>query len=202
MENNEILKGCYTKSVEAYMGGTGYEGSNSNSGLYGSDLTSKLREITKACKIKGVTFSIKHCTSLTIKIKITDVDIVPYEHIASTIEDGNFLNVGHGAWREDPRNPGHYVCASEFWNWTATEQQTAIKFWAKKWYDSMIVGDMGSICHGWQLNKEKYPCFSDEFWDRWMALTKIVSSFNYDKSNSMVDYFETGFYEHWEIIKK
>lgn len=202
MENNEILKNCYTKHVEAYLGGNGYEGSNSNSGLYGADLTAKMREITKACKIKGVTYSIRHCDSLTVKVKISDEDIVAYEDIASKIENSNFLNICRGGWREDPKQPGRYIDVSKYWEMTAAEQNNAIKFWAQSWYKSAINGDFGSICHGWQLKKENYPCFSEKFWDRWNALTKIVSSFNYDKSNSMVDYFETGFYEHWEIIKK
>ena len=34
----------------------------------------------------------------------------------------------------------------------------------------------------------------------WEAMTKIISSFNYDKSESMVDYFDVGFYERWELL--
>ena len=202
MENNEILKTCYTKAVEAYMGGTGYEGSNSNCGLYGSDLTARFREIAKACKIKGVTFSSKRCSSITVKVKVTEADFVPYEQIADQIERPDFLNINMGGWRRDPKNPERYICSDEYWNMSVAEKKAALKFWAKDWYESSISGGMGCICHGWQLNEKDYPCFNANFFDRWNALTKIVSSHNWNKSNAQVDYFDVNFYEHWEIIKK
>ena len=43
MNNNEILSTCYIKSVEAYMGGQGYEGSNK--GCYSGDAIKRMREI-------------------------------------------------------------------------------------------------------------------------------------------------------------
>ena len=50
------------------------------------------------------------------------------------------------------------------------------------------------------MKREEAQMFTAQFWDRWEAMTKIISSFNYDKSESMVDYFDVGFYERWEIL--
>lgn len=35
---------------------------------------------------------------------------------------------------------------------------------------------------------------------RWEAMTKIISSFNWNRSNSQVDYFDVNFYEEWKIL--
>lgn len=202
MKKNEILNSCYTKTVEAYMGGLGYEGSNSKSNLYGSDLTKRFREIAKACKIKGVSFSKSRSGSINITVKITDDDIVPYEKIANKIENAAFLRLNMGGMRKDPTNPNKWIPACDFWGMTAAEQKNALKFWAKDWYEQTTNGYTGCICHGWQLNPEEYVCFNEKFFDKWNALTKIVSSYNWNHSNAQVDYFDVHFYEHWFIVKK
>lgn len=188
MNNNEILSTCYTKTVEAYMGGQGYEGSNSN--CYSSDAIKRMREIVKDCKIKGVTFS-RHSfsggSSISIKVKLLPGDVRDYDEIAEQIENTDFLNIGHRH------------C---FWKETAERQKELLHHWGIEWYKMMASGNGSSIMHYWQLDQKKNPCYTEQFFDRWNAIGKIVSSFNYEHSNAMVDYFDVNFYEHWYIINK
>ena len=205
MNNNEILSTCYTKSVEAYMGGQGYEGSNSH--CYSGDAIKQMREIAKACKIKGVTFS-RHSysggSSISIKVKLLPGDVREYDEIAEQIENTEFLNIGHCHWMSDPDiiRPNCSYNVDNFWKETAERQKELLHHWGIEWYKTMVSGNGSSIMHYWQLDQKNNPCFTEQFFDRWNALGKIVSSFNYDHSNAMVDYFDVNFYEHWYIINK
>lgn len=201
--NNEILSSCYTKTVEAYMGSIGYEGSNSN--CYSGDAIKKIREIAKACKIKGVTFS-RHSysggSSISIKVKLLPGDVREYSEIANQVERTDFLNVGIRTWFSDPSidHPNCNYLADKFWNELPERKKELLHHWGLNWYNATINGNGSSIMHYWQLEQKNNPCFTEQFYDRWNALGKIVSSFNYDHSNSMVDYFDVNFYEHWYII--
>lgn len=75
----------------------------------------------------------------------------------------------------------------------------AVALWARNKYDTYVNGYPFSICHGWQLKREEAPMFTEQFFDRWEAMTKIISSFNWNRSNSQADYFDVNFYESWEI---
>lgn len=197
----EILKKCYSETVDAYLwpdGGT--KGSNSH--VYGHEVPEKVREIIKACGIKGVTVS-KHCASMcveiTVKVRLLDGDVKPFEECREALEDVNANDYLHGGWMVDP-DERREVRVS-FWNeWDGEKQRRAVALWARNKYDTYVNGYPFSICHGWQLKREEAPMFTDQFWDRWEAMTKIVSSFNYDRSNSMVDYFDVNFYEDWNIL--
>lgn len=205
MNNNEILSTCYTKTVEAYMGGQGYEGSNSH--CYSGDAIKQMREIAKACKIKGVTFS-RHSysggSSISIKMKLLTGDVRDYDEIAEQVENVDFLNIGHRHWMSDPSidRPNCSYLVDNFWKETAERQKELLHHWGLEWYNMMVSGNGSSIMHYWQLDQKNNPCFTEQFFDRWNALGKIVSSFNYDHSNAMVDYFDVNFYEHWYIINK
>lgn len=205
MNNNEILSTCYTKTVEAYMGGQGYEGSNS--GCYSGDAIKRMREISKACKIKGVTFS-RHSysggSSISIKVKLLPGDVRDYDEIAEQIENTDFLNIGQRHWMSDPDiiRPNCSYNVDNFWKETVERQKQLLHHWGIEWFKTMINGNSSSIMHYWQLDQDKNLCFTEQFFDRWNAIGKIVSSFNYDHSNAMVDYFDVNFYEHWYIINK
>lgn len=201
--DNKILATCFTKSVEAYMGATGYEGSNSHH--YSGDAIKKMREIAKACKIKGVTFS-RHTysggSSITIKVKLMPGDVRDYSEIANQVERTDFLNVNQRIWMSDPSidRPNCNYLTEKFWTESPETKKKLLAHWGNEWYKMMVNGNGSSIMHYWQLDQKKNPCFTEQFFDRWNALGKIVSSFNYDHSNGQVDYFDVNFYEHWNII--
>lgn len=205
MNNNEILSTCFTKTVEAYLGGNGYEGSNSS--CFSDDAIKRMRVIAKECKIKGVTFS-RHSYSggstINVKVKLMDGDIRNYDEIAEQVETTEFLNISQRYWLSDPSidRPNSSYFADNFWKETAERQKELLHHWGLEWYKMMVNGISSTIMHYWQLDEKKNPCFTKQFFDRWNALGKIVSSFNYDRSNSMVDYFDVNFYEHWHIINK
>ena len=197
----EILKKCFCKTVDAYLDPDGgYKGSNSHVSAY--DVPDKAREIIKACGIKGVTVS-KHCASMcveiTVKVRLLDGDVKPFEECREALEDVNANGYLHGGWMVDP-DERREVRVS-FWNeWDGEKQRRAVALWARNKYDTYVNGYPFSICHGWQLKREEAPMFTEQFFDRWEAMTKIISSFNWNRSNSQADYFDVNFYEEWKIL--
>lgn len=197
----EILKKCFCKTVDAYLDPDGgYKGSNSHVSAY--DVPDKAREIIKACGIKGVTVS-KHsasmCVEIIVKVRLLAGDVKPFEECREALEDVNANGYLHSGWIVDP-DDNHEV-RSIYWNeWSGEKQRRAVALWAKNKYDTYVNGYPFSITHGWQLKREEAPMFTEQFFDRWEAMTKIISSFNWNRSNSQVDYFDVNFYEEWKIL--
>lgn len=204
-ERAEILKKCYCDVVDAYMDPEGgFKGSNSDVPCY--EVAPKIREILKKCGIKGVTISQKHFSGgmeIRVKVKVFAGDIREYEEIREQVEDANFIGVCRNNWMVVPNAPAgdeRYMKSEDFFKWDGERQREALAFWGRRWYDRARAGKFGSITRGHQVNQKDYPLFTESFFDRWNAVTRIVSSFNYDRSNSQVDYFEVNFYEDYEII--
>ena len=202
-ESAEILKKCYCEQVDAYLDPNGgFKGSNSD--VSGHDIAPMIREFLKKCGIKGVTVSQKHYSggmSIGIKFRLVAGDILDYEEIREQVEDANFFHIGcSGSWMVDPDNENEYILSEKFFSWDADKQRKALEFWGRRWYESVCAGKVGCITDGCHVNPKRYPCFSESFFDRWNAVTRIVNSFNYDRSNSQVDYFDVNFYENYHII--
>ena len=199
---NEILNTCYTKEVEAYLGGRGYEGSNSHTKY--DELAPKIREIMKACKVKGVTISTKwsgYTPKVTVKFRLLPDDVRTFEDCKGDLMNLNDNHYLRASWVVDPdQKNGPTVQSGEFFKWSGEKQERALELWASNKYAQYTEGYPFAFCHGWSLERMEAQMFTAQFWDRWEAMTKIISSFNYDKSESMVDYFDVGFYESWQIL--
>lgn len=201
--NNEEISKCYCTEVEAYLGATGYEGSNSHKHLYGSELSKAIRETLKKCGIKGVSISCKSFAGgqeIRAKVKLFEGDIRSWEDCKAEMIANKEENVCLYNWCVDP-DTNEEVCRYNYFEWSAEKQKRAVEMWAKTSYERYINGDgFGTIMRTSQINKKECPCFSEKFFDRWNAIGKVINSFNYDRSNSQVDYFETNFYKDFEII--
>lgn len=181
-----------TNTMPGYMGATGYRGSNAFRPLYGVELSKAIREALKSEKIKGVSVRVSTYTggqSITLTIKATPADYVP---MGKYIETAQWRDLAPFDWVEDPLRPGRTV----YWYDLDPEEADSLKHRvAEKHMRDFMTGNR-------QLNHyylERYTEFKPEFLEKLRRINQIVTSFNYDESNSMVDYFDCGFYAHWYI---
>ena len=201
---NNALGKCYCDTVDAYLDPEGgYKGSNSH--VYGHDVPDAARKILKECGIKGVTVSKKcasMCTEIIVKVRLMEGDVKQFEECRETLEKQVVKDMHYYGWITDPDNPNcAEIPASRYYDeFDGEKQRRWAEMSARKFYDQCVNGYPYSICHGWQADAEKFPMFTEKFWDRWQAVTKIISSFNWDRSNSQVDYFDVNFYEDWNIL--
>lgn len=197
----------YCESREGYMGATAWDGSNSQKGLYGAELTKALRTEFKKCGIKGVTISKSTYSggqSVYIKITPTIADFIPYDdYHKDKQERRRYRNFIHGV--TDP-DTGEW-CETRDIEWMDGDKK-------EKFYELAIRQTYDYYLHGCDLNEHNFygddsevpygrsysDIFTKPFLDKLQLIKKIVDSYNYDDSNSMVDYFDRGFYENYTLM--
>lgn len=174
-------------ATDGYLGGGAVYGGNSSKYLHGADLSAAIRADLKKMGIKGVTISCKTYTggqSLTATVKYTPADLVP---LAQYVED---YRIDCGArWIETEENPAG-IHRDTYYTMSADEQEATRKAAAEYYYKRMTEG-------GHNINQyyiSKYTEFTPAFLDKLQAVNKLISSYRYDGSNTMVDYFDTNFY--------
>ena len=182
-------------SREGYMGAVAYDGSNSKLNLYGANLTKAIREAFKKCGIKGVTVKMhSYSGGQSVYFTITPAagDLVTLEDY---IKNSSIQDFARHTWIQDPENNYESIkfdyAVSEL---PQEELDRLIRANAKDTYERFTSG--GNI-NEYSVNDEKI--FTDQFKAKFHKIRQIVSSFNYDDSNSMVDYFNRGFYEHYKL---
>ena len=180
-----------------YMGATAWDGSNSRrSDLYGAGLSKAIREALKGDGIKGVTVSVKTYTggqSITLKITATPRD---YLELAEYIDATHIWDFSAFGWIVDTDSEtGERVSDYDVNAWSEEKRQRVHAELARRDLESMK-GEHAQLNH---FHIDKYKVFRPDFIKKLHRIAQIVDSFNYDDSNSMVDYFDRGFYESWYI---
>lgn len=191
---------------EGYMGAVAWDGSNSRKHLYGAELSKAIRADFKKCNIKGVTVSCKTYSGgqdVIITITPSQNDFVSFdEYSKEKMKDKHFGRYGY--WLTDPETHKDYQ--SEYIHLEPQEVQDRIyKAAVKEYYDRFL--------HGTSLNRHSFSgtkqdefygrsytdIFQPAFLEKLQLIKKIVDSYNHDDSNSMVDYFDRGFYESYHL---
>lgn len=177
------------KCSEGYMGAIKWEGNNSHKFLYGSELSAAVRKELKASGIKGVSVR-AHTFSggqeLTVTIKTTAADYVNYEEFAKHVETTDIIS-GMNPWIKGL--DGQDIYYEAFYELDAETQDAILDRNKRLLYDRMT--------HDRQMMQYDLRCSyaaKEELVGKLYAVNAIVKSFNYDDSNSMVDYFDTNFY--------
>lgn len=189
-QDGETITGEKTEGAtvytDGYLGGGAVYESKSNLGLYGTDLSKAIRENLKAAGIKGVTISNNH-GSITATIKTTMADLVPEDAFTDAyIERG-----GHG-WVNYFDSHGIERCIEycDYCN-LPFEEREAIRI------DNAHREYKGTYTRPCSLNEyylERYSGFSESGMARIQKVFSIITAYRYDRSNGMVDYFDTNFY--------
>lgn len=188
--------------VKKAEGNTGaWAGSNSSRGLYGPKLSSALRAEFKKNKIKNVFVSVLTYTGgqhIYVKFRMTEADYVPYdEYLTKKMKVVDFFQFNCSVFSYKGKHYNMDDCQSL----PEEERMALYKKCLKEHYGYLSNLDK----HGTTINQyhvKKYAdVFSEGFLNKLAFVKKIVDSFNYDNSNSMVDYFDRGFCESYVVYK-
>jgi hypothetical protein len=173
---------------DGYMGATRTDGVNSSKYLYGAELSSAIRNHLKAANINGVTVSVKKYAggqSITAKIKTTAEDLIDFE----TFKNNFKIETNRWLCYFDDNNQVADVHSSTYFELTAAEQKELKNKVAYFEYQKALNGQDINYFHF-----DKYPEYTESFMNKIRNVNEIIKSYNYDDSNSMVDYFDTNFY--------
>lgn len=172
--------------TDGYLGGGAIYGNKSNLHLYGADLAKAIRADLKAAGIKGVTIASKG-GNIQATITLRPEDAKSLEEFAESYEirpSSNFIYI----FDEDGKTES--ISTDLYYTMDAVRQNNLRKAAACFEYETEIHRP-NSINH---YHLDKYTTFSAAGMRRIQSVIDIISSYRYDGSNSMVDYFDTNFY--------
>ena len=185
-QNNTVV------TSDGYMGGGAVFGSKSHLGLYGQELKKAIAEDIKRAGIKGVTLSEKR-GNIYATIKTTEADILPFEEFKKVFE------INYSCyWINYFDDEGHHadIHINQFMELSVGEKEKITERAAAYEYYKEAQSEI-------TLNEfclEKYKAFSPDGTNKIQAVNNIIKMYNFDESNSMVDYFHTNFY-YWLVVK-
>lgn len=178
-----------------YMGAVAWDGNNSHrSDLYGAGLSRAIREALKGDGIKGVTVAVSTYSggqSIKLTIKATPAD---YIELGQYILGTTIFDFASFDWIDDT-DEGRRVSKYDVNDWSPEKVDRVHTELARRDYERMTTGSV-SLNH---YHIDDYKAFTPSFTKKLHRIAQIVNSFNYDDSNSQVDYFNRGFYEDWFV---
>lgn len=168
-----------------YLGAVAVSGAKSNRSLYGADLSAAIRTDIKAAGIKGVTVKVKEFSGgqeITATIKGSAADCADRaEYIDKWTPGGrNWIDLGDDGT----------ISARDFYAMEDGQNEIRMKAAAIE-YDARTCAGFHSVN---QYHIDSYTEYTPEFIAKINAVNAIIRNYNYDDSNSMVDYFDTNFY--------
>ncbi len=168
-----------------YLGAIAVSGAKSNRRLYGAELSAAIRADIKAAGIKGVTVKVKEFSGgqeITATIKGSAADCADRaEYIDKWTPGGrNWIDLGDDGM----------MSACDFYAMENGQNEIRMKAAAIE-YDARTCAGFHSVN---QYHIDSYTEYTPEFIAKINAVNAIIRNYNYDDSNSMVDYFDTNFY--------
>lgn len=190
-EKAEAAPEFYTVATEGYMGMPGYRGNNRDKYTGGADC---FRAAFKAAGIKGVTVRKQrggYTDSYVFTVTAGADELKSWEEV-----DSNACGCRLSEWLYciDEAGKAYNVFGEKFWTLSGAEREKVLDD-RKRCMLSMLANGL-QVFHS--LSDEAAAYFSPAFVEKFGRITAIINSFNYDESNSMVDYFDCGFY--WRIV--
>lgn len=182
--------------TDGYLGGGAYYGAKSNKALYGANLSKAIREDIKKAGIKGVTVSCKTYSGgqkLRVTITSEKTDFVDKETFINSYCLHSFPN--YISLMDESGSFGS-ISFKDFFDASADEQKRIPRDAGRYEYYSEAERD----CNVNHYRLEKYTAFTEAFAEKVKRVCAIIKAYNYDESNSMVDYFDTDFY--YDVIIK
>ncbi len=170
---------------DGYLGAIAVSGAKSNRRLYGAELSAAIRADIKAAGIKGVTVKVKGFSGgqeITATIKGRAADCADRaEYIDKWTPCGrNWIDLGDDGT----------ISARDFYAMEDGQNEIRMKAAAIE-YDARTCAGFHSVN---QYHIDSYTEYTPEFIAKINAVNAIIANYNYDDSNSMVDYFDTNFY--------
>lgn len=177
----------YSEASEGYMGATSYRGNNVNKFDYSSDC---FRKAFRAAGINGVSVRKKTYSggmSFYFTVDMDSDDYVSYE---------DFGPSSYGYWYNYIDEYGEHRSIHRDILWSdhvSPELREKIIEDDRKFEYDYLTRNHADIYNNNRALSEKGK-------SKVSAIASIVQSFNYDDSNSQVDYYETNFY--WDMVAK
>ncbi len=179
-----------TVTTPGYMGAGAYYGAKSNKHLWGAELSAAIRDELKRAGIKGASVKVSTFSGgqeLTITAKFTPADIIPLERFT----DGYEIHGGGWIYYTDDDGKEQCIFHEQYYNLNSEERERIRRQAARREWERETQREMtsygGSAMQDWKG-------FSPSFLAKLKRAYNIADAFNYDESNSMVDYFNSGFY--------
>lgn len=178
-----------TVYTDGYLGGGAVYGSKANLHLYGADLSKAIREDIKRAGIKGVTVRCKSYSggqSIGVTVTLRPDEFVSREEYIEKFEPGTCGDYGYIR----TENGVHRITNREFYESSAEDQQKMRLDAAEYEYEELVTKEARVN----QYYLDNCTQFTPETLAKIKKIRDIVCAYNYDESNSMVDYFHTNFY--------
>ena len=181
--------------TDGYLGGGAVYGSKSRLGLYGQELKKAIQADIKAAGLKGVTLSMRYGSNPVAKIKTTADDLISLDEFKKVFEINSI-----GCWVDYLDEEGNHksIHLEQLQVLDYEEKQKIFNSAAELAYRREALKE----CTLNEFHLDKYKVFTSECMERIKKISNIISSYRYDESNSMVDYFNTNFYYYLVTVPK
>ena len=169
-------------------------GNNRPASLYGAELAKAIRDDLKRRGVSGLTVRsrrVTHDTGITVTVKATEADFVSIEEMKSRrpyseIERRAFT---HGAFCGD-----RWIYSAEWDKMTAEERERAYDGHIRYYAPRVEVNE-----HHLEGCRNDYSNITTAFYNKLVAIYKIANQWNWDRSDSMTDYFDIGYFLDIEV---
>ncbi len=164
--------------------------------LCGAELSKAIREDLKLRGVSGVSVRarwVTYDTGITVTIKATAADIASVEELKKRYSFSSFscdAQNYHGVY------DGNRWIYSNTWETMTDEEKEAA-------YDSAVRYKLKKVSDFSTHYNERKDCpeLATGFYKKCLAVFKIANQWNYDRSDSMTDYFDVGYYLDIDIKK-
>ena len=181
-----------TVHTDGYLGGGAVYGSKSDIPLYGAALSKAIREDIKAAGIKGASVRCKSSSmtdDITVTLTLPRSAYVTAEQFAA---DYRIPTSAHWLDYEDEDGNRQTISIDKYYSReTSAAEQENIRIGAAALEYKREAESVN------QLNKyylDSYKVYSAETLKIIKKVSGIINAYRYDRSNAMVDYFDTNFY--------
>lgn len=159
--------------------------------LHGADLAKAIREDLKRRGVKGVTVragKATYTTTIRVTVKATSTDFCSVEEAKERFNLSAFacgVDSPSGMY-----NGERWLYINDFEQMSEEEKnenhEKYIRYWISKESDV-------NFKYSW-ATRERFWYFTTPFFNKLQAVWAIANQWNYDKSDSMTDYFDVGYY--------
>ena len=180
-----------TVYTDGYLGGGAVYGSKSDKHLYGAELSKAIREDIKAAGIKGASVRCKSYSggqSITVTLSLPESAYVSKEQFTADYRIPAFAS---WIYYEDEDGKGQTMHIDKYYSEISAEEQEKIRISAAA-SEYRREAESEKDLNIYRL--DKYKAYTAETMKTIKKVNSIISAYNYDESNAMVDYFDTNFY--------
>ena len=164
--------------------------------LWGAELAAAIREDLKKRGVTGVTVrsrKVTHDTGITVTIKATAEDIASIEELKERYPFHKYeFEAGYGRGIYDGER---WIYPSTWETMTDEEKQESYNNYVK--YSLCRVCEFSTHYH----ERKDCPELASAFYEKCNAVFMIANQWNWDRSDSMTDYFDIGYFLDIEIKK-